>query len=192
MFNLSKTPEPLTDVTSIQFGVAWKTSAGHSKGIVGWAKKKIGADLDAFAVALSAGEAKGMCGFDDPDVFDDGSLISHGDSRTGRGSGDDESITAHLTKLPPYIDTVVLVVAAYKEGVTFDKVTGICMSLYDLGIGMTKISETRPNIDATGNAAVVAAVTRSGAGWTIREINQLGNARDRRALINLAKSHATS
>jgi stress response protein SCP2 len=190
MFSLTKNDTPLTGVTSIGVGAAWKTSAGHSKGIMRAIKRTIGTDLDLFAVAFSLGHPKGLCGFDDTDVFDDMSLFSHGDSRTGKASGDDEYITAHLTRMPPYIDAVVFIVAAYKEGVTFDKISAVTMNLYDISSGSTQISQARPDITGTGNAAVIATVTR-GNPWQIREINAMGNARDRRSLIALASQYSS-
>lgn len=189
MFSLTKTDTPLAGVTSLGVGAGWKTSAGNSKGLMRAIKRAIGTDLDLFGIAFSDGDAKGLCGFDDPDVFEDGSLFSHGDSRTGKASGDDEYITAHLTRLPAYIDAVVFVVAAYKEGVTFDKISAVTLKLYDLSSGSTQISEARPSITGTGNAAVIATVKR-GDPWQVREINVMGNARDRRSLISLASQYA--
>jgi stress response protein SCP2 len=188
MFSLTKTETPLAGIASLGVGAGWKTSAGNSKGLLRAIKRAIGTDLDLFAVAFSNGDAKGLCGFDDPDVFEDGSLFSHGDSRTGKASGDDEYITAHLTKLPAYIDAVVFVVAAYKEGVTFDKISSVTLKLYDLS-SSAQISESRPSITGTGNATVIAAVKR-GDPWQVREINVMGNARDRRSLISLASTYA--
>jgi tellurium resistance protein TerZ len=191
MLNMIKDqPETLGTVTHLGVGAAWKTSGGGQKGLFGRLRKMVGTDLDLCAVALSGGSAKRMCWFDNQDAFDDGTLRSDGDSRTGKSSGDDEFIRADLERIPASIDTLVFIVSAYKEGVSFDNVEGITLNVYDLSSGQVKIGDFMPDIDAQGNAAVVAKATRSyGAGWSVTVINELGNARSRQQLLDLAKRY---
>lgn len=191
MLNLSKdTPAPLT-ATRLGIGAAWKTSGGGRKGLGGLIRRHVGADLDLAAVALAGGAPKRMCWFDNRDAFDDGSLTIDGDSRTGRGPGDDEFIRVDLTTIPQEIDTIVFLVSAYKEGVTFDNVEGITLSVYDMDNGQQRIGGYMPDIDSRGNAAVILRAVRTpGGGWGMTLINQLGNARTRAQLLDLARTHA--
>jgi stress response protein SCP2 len=191
MLNLAKNQtETLTSITHLGVGVAWKTSGGGQKGLLGRFKRAVGTDLDLCAIALSDGHPKRICWFDNQDAFDDGTLTSDGDSRTGRSSGDDEYIRANLARIPTSIDTIVFIVSAYKDGVSFDNVEGITLNVYDNSQGQTKIGEYMPDIDSRGNAAVIVKAQREGDTWSITTINELGNARSRQQLLDLAKRHA--
>lgn len=191
MLNLRKdTPETLYGITHLGVSAAWKTSGGGQKGILGRLKRAVGTDLDLACVALSAGSPKRMCWFDNQDAFDDGSLRSDGDSRTGRASGDDEFIRADLGRIPASIDTLVFIVSAFKDGVTFANVEGISLNLYDCSRGQTRIGEFMPDIDSRDNASVVAKVVRGEAGWALTVVNEMGSARSRQGLLDLAKQYA--
>jgi stress response protein SCP2 len=191
VLNLHKNqPETLGTITQLGIGAAWKTSGGGQKGLLGRLKRAIGTDLDLCAVALANGAPKRMCWFDNTDAFDDGSLRSDGDSRTGRASGDDEFIRADLDRIPTSVDTLVFIVSAFKEGVTFANVEGVSLNLYDLAHGQTRIGEFMPDIDSRDNASVVAKAQRSAGGWTLTVINEMGTARTRQQLLDLAKRYA--
>lgn len=190
MLSMTKDVEILQAVTSVGVGAAWKTSGGGQKGLLGRLKKAIGTDLDLVAVAMSDGSPKRICWFDNQDAFDDGSLASHGDSRTGKGAGDDEFIQANLDRIPQGIDSIVFIVVAYKEGVTFDKVEGITLNVYDMSHGQIKIGDYMPDIDSRGNATVIAKVVRQGLGWGLQIVNEMGNARSRNQLLELAKRYS--
>lgn len=191
MLNLQKNQsEALAGITRLGIGAAWKTSGGGQKGLLGRLKRAVGTDLDLCAVALASGAPKRMCWFDNQDAFDDGSLRSDGDSRTGRASGDDEFIRADLDRIPASIDTLVFIVSAFKQGVTFANVEGITLNLYDLARGQNRIGEFMPDIDSRDNASVVAKAQRTGAGWTLTVINEMGTARTREQLLDLAKRYA--
>lgn len=191
MLNMLKgQSEQLVNVSQLGVGAAWKTSGGGQKGLLGRFRKAVGTDLDLAAVAFSGGAPKRMCWFDNQDAFDNGSLVTYGDSRSGKSDGDDEFIKADLTSLPASIDTVVFIVSAYKEGVSFDNVEGITLNVYDMGAGQKKIGDFMPDIDSRGNAAVVAKVKRNELGvWYVDVINEIGNARSRNALLDLAKRY---
>lgn len=193
MLNMLKgQPEQLINVSQLGVGAAWKTSGGGQKGFMGRFKRAVGTDLDLAAVAFSSGAPKRMCWFDNEDAFDDGSLVTSGDNRNGKSDGDDEFIKADLLSVPASIDTIVFIVSAYKEGVSFNNVEGITLNVYDMsaGQGQKKIGEFMPDIDSRGNAAVVAKVKRGDLGsWDVEVINEIGNARSRNALLDLAKRY---
>lgn len=188
MLSLKKSaPELLTGITVLRAGVAWNTSGGGRKGLLGKVKKMRGTDLDLACIALSEGRPVRMAWFDNPDPFEDGSLVTSGDNTSGKGSGDDETVTARLDAIPASVDTLVFVVSAYKEGVSFSNVEGITLNLYD---NDRKIGTYWPDIDARGNACVMARARRTGETWSIEIINELGSARSRDALLQLAKRSA--
>jgi stress response protein SCP2 len=192
MLNMRKNVvNDIANVAVLGAGAAWKTSGGGQKGLLGRLRRAVGTDLDLAAVALSDGHPKRICWFDNQDSFDDGTLISYGDSRTGKADGDDEFIKADLNNLPESIDAVVFIVSAFKEGVSFNNIEGVTMNLYDMSAGGNrKIGEFMPDIDSRNNAAVLAVAKRTEFTWTIQAINEMGNARSRQALLDLAKRYA--
>ena len=191
MLSLKKNqPEGLTGVAVLQAGVAWKTSGGGQKGLMGRFRRAVGTDLDLVAVALEEGRPKRICWFDNEDAFDNGSLITLGDNRTGKGDGDDETLVARLNELPSSIDTLVFLVSAFKPGVSFSNVEGITLNVYDGGPGGRKLGEYMPDIDSRNNACVMARATRTGSEWTITIVNEMGQASSRDQLLQLAKQYA--
>ncbi|WP_158708789.1 TerD family protein [Streptomyces sp. NRRL S-920] len=183
-------PEALTGIAVLQAGVAWKTSGGGQKGWRGKLKRAQGTDLDLACVALSEGRAVRMCWFDNEDAFDNGSLVTTGDNTSGKGDGDDETVIARLDQVPPGIDALVFIVSAYKEGVSFSNVEGITLNVYDGGPGGKLLGQYWPDIDSRNNACVMAKARRGADGWTIEVVNEMGNARSRDALLQLAKQYA--
>jgi stress response protein SCP2 len=191
MLNLRKDiAEPLTGVSVLQAGVAWKTSGGGRKGLLGRLKREVGTDLDLVAVAFSDGEPVRMCWFDNTDAFDNGSLVSLGDNRTGKGDGDDETIVARLNDVPAGIDSIVFIVCAYKEGVNFSNVEGITLNVYDGGPGGKQLGSYWPRIDSRHTACVMAKATRGESAWSIEIVNEMGHGQSREALLQLAGRYA--
>ncbi|MET9081398.1 TerD family protein [Streptomyces sp. NPDC004237] len=191
MLNMTKgQSEALAGISILRVGVAWKTSGGGQKGLMGRFRRAVGSDLDLAAVALEQGRPKRMCWFDNQDAFDNGSLITLGDNRTGRAAGDDETIVARLNELPASIDTLVFIVSAFKDDVSFATVEGITLNVYDGGPGGQKLGEYMPDIDTYNNACVMAKATRTGSGWSIDVVNEMGQARSREQLLQLAKQYA--
>lgn len=191
MLNMMKDQaEALTGVTVLQVGVAWKTSGGGQKGFMGRLRRAVGTDLDLAAVALETGRPKRLCWFDNEDAFDNGSLITLGDNRTGKGGGDDETIIARLDQLPASIDTLVFIVSAFKQGVSFANVEGITLNVYDATAGARKVGEYMPDIDSRNNACVMAKAQRGPGGWAITVVNEMGQAGTRDQLLQLAKQYA--
>lgn len=198
MLNMIKDkPEDLTGITNLRVGVAWKTSGGGRKGLGGMLKRAVGTDLDLACIALAGGEPKRICWFDNLDAFDNGSLISGGDNRTGRAAGDDETITAHLARIPAQIDCLVFIVSAFKKGVSFsDKkgvsfsdVEGITLNVYDGDTGQL-LGSDMPTITAAGNACVVAKATRRGDAWGIVVAAEMATASTKDQLLQLGQRHA--
>lgn len=173
-------------VSSLQMGAGWQTSQG--KKVLGFRRAK-SVDLDLDAIALENGVPKRICWFNNEDAFEDGSLVSLGDNQTGKGKGDDETIVASLDRIPRNIDTIVFIVAAYKEGVTFSDVEGIDLNVYN-GANGNKLGSFMVDISSRHNAIVACKATRGSDGWEITVVNETGNARSRDQLLLLAKQYA--
>lgn len=183
--------EDLGTVTKLRVGLAWDTSGGGRKGLLGAMKRRIGTDLDLAAVALADGEPVRLAWFDSLDPFGNGSLVHLGDNRSGKGDGDDEEMEADLDKIHASIDAIVFIASAFKPNVSFSDVANITMRTYDLTNGRAEnIGEFWPRLDASQNACVMAAVHRTGNGWSVKVINEMGNARDRNGMLRLAGAHA--
>lgn len=183
--------ESLGNVTKLRVGLAWDTSGGGRKGVWGKIKRHVGSDLDLAAVAIADGEPVRLAWFDSLDPFGNGSLVHLGDNRSGKGDGDDEELEADLEKIHPSIDAIVFIVTAYKEGVSFADIANITMRTYDLTSGRAEnIGEFWPRLDARENACVMAAVHRTASGWSVKVVNEMGNARDRGGMLRLAGQHA--
>lgn len=180
--------EDLLEVQSIRVGVSWKTSGGGKKGLVGWAKKRLGTDLDLCAVALSEGSPKRMAWFDDTDPFDNGSLRTLGDNRTGKGSGDDESVIADLYRMHQSIDGVVFIVSAFKDGVSFTNVSGVTVTVYDDATGI-ELGSFMPDIDSTRSAIVACKAVRRATGWGVAQVNEMETASTRDQLLQVARKY---
>ncbi|MFI6248989.1 hypothetical protein [Streptomyces sp. NPDC051016] len=88
------------------------------------------------------------------------------------------------------MDTLVFIVSAFKDGVSFANVEGITLNVYDGGPGGQKLGEHMPDIDSYNNACVTAKATRTGTGWNINVVNEMGQARSRDQLLQLAKQYA--
>lgn len=191
MLNMLKNQsETLTGVSVLQVGVAWKTSGGGRKGLGGFIKRQIGTDLDLACIALAGSDPKRICWFDNLDAFDNGSLLSGGDNRTGKAAGDDETITARLDEIPAQIDTLVFVVSAFKKGVSFSNVEGITLNVYDGGPGGRLLGSDMPTIRPSGNACVVARARRQPSGWEITVVNEMDNASSKDQLLQVGQRYA--
>lgn len=182
--------ETLTGVTTLRVGVAWKTSGGGRKGFGGMLKRAVGTDLDLACVALAAGDPKRICWFDNLDAFDNGSLMSGGDNRTGKAAGDDETITAQFDRMPAQIDTLVFIVSAFKKGVSFSNVEGITLNVYDGGPGGQQLGSDMPSISARGNACIVCKAVRVNGEWQIAVVNEMANASTKDQLLQVGQQYA--
>lgn len=181
-------------VLKLYVGVGWDTSSGGKKGFLGKLKRAQGTDLDVCAVVFDAQKTPiRMAWFDNLNVFD-GAITLSGDNTTGKGDGDDESIVADLSKLPRGMGTIVFIVSAYKEGVTFSKVENVTCRLVDQtnGGGGEALGEFYPPIDSTQSAIVLAKVQRQAdQTWQLTPVNEMGSGKSKDQLMRLAASYVS-
>lgn len=191
MITLSKQdgPAELTGITNMAVGASWDPSAGVSGGALGWAKRKRGVDLDLIAVLMQGSDPVRMAGLDSLDPLGNGSVIHSGDAQTGAGSGDDETVHLQFANIPPAVDSVVFIAAAFKKGSSFEKANNISFKVYDSsGGGTTQVADIWPSLLRTDNANAVARAFRTGGNWQLEVLNRKGKIKqgDKQALLRFA------
>lgn len=111
-FSLSKANPGLSQLV---IGLGWDAK----ETITGLFSKAQPFDCDAAAIALSDGKLKrksdmvyygNLC-------HPSGAIVHAGDNITGDGDGDDEQIILDFDKLPPHLNSIVLVVNIYEAAV---------------------------------------------------------------------------
>lgn len=182
-------PAPLANdgvpVTSVAFGFGWDVSGGGKKGLMGRLNRFKGVDLDASLIALDAtGTAIGVAWYDNPRPLG-GAMVHLGDNTTGRGDGDDETITADLERLPEEVEMLVCTLSSFK-GASFEKVNNATFNIYDANQGNALIGQTFLPVQSHETGAIMATVRRSAGGWTVRKHNIFGPGNTWQHLVRLA------
>ncbi|GGP77609.1 MULTISPECIES: TerD family protein [Streptomyces] len=184
-------PADLDGVTHLSIGVSWDPTAGSSGGVVGLLRRKSGTDLDLIAVAMQGGDPVRLAGLDSLDPMGNGSLVHSGDNQTGRGDGDDETVTVEFARIPDQITSVVFVAAAFKKGSSFQKARNISFKVYDAtGGSAQQVADIWPSLLSQDNGCAVAKAMRVGNSWKLEVINVTGKIKqgDEHALMRFAIS----
>ncbi|PKV83429.1 TerD family protein [Streptomyces sp. TLI_146] len=184
-------PADLDGVTHLSIGVSWDPTAGSSGGVVGLLRRKSGTDLDLIAVAMQGGDPVRLAGLDSLDPMGNGSLVHSGDNQTGRGDGDDETVTVEFARIPEQITSVVFVAAAFKKGSSFQKARNISFKVYDAtGGSAQQVADIWPSLLTQDNGCAVAKAMRVGNSWKLEVINVTGKIKqgDEHALMRFAIS----
>ncbi|NUS11862.1 MAG: stress protein [Streptomyces sp.] len=193
MITLKKDDEPadLGGVTHLSIGVSWDPTAGSSGGLMGKIRQKTGTDLDLIAIAMAGTEPVRLAGLDSLDPFGNGSLVHSGDNQTGRGDGDDETVTVALDKVPDSVTSIVFVAAAYKKRSAFQNARNVSFKVYDAtGGSAQQVADIWPSLLTTDNGCAVAKAIREGSVWKLQVINETGKIKqgDEQALMRFAMS----
>jgi stress response protein SCP2 len=184
-------PADLGGVTHLTIGVSWDPTAGSSGGVMGKIRQKTGTDLDLIAIALQGAEPVRLAGLDSLDPMGNGALVHSGDNQTGRGDGDDETVTVVFDRIPSNITSIVFVAAAYKKRSAFQNARNISIKVYDGTGGSTQqVADIWPSLVTTDNGCAVAKAIRDGAVWKLQVINETGKIKqgDEQALMRFAMS----
>ncbi|MEV5610283.1 TerD family protein [Streptomyces sp. NPDC052225] len=184
-------PADLDGVTHLSIGVSWDPTSGSSGGVLGSLRRKQGTDLDLIAIAMAGGDPVRLAGLDSLDPMGNGSLVHSGDNQTGKGEGDDETVTVEFSRIPPNITSVVFIAAAYKKGSSFTKARNISFKVYDATGGSTQqVADIWPSLLSADNGCAVAKAMRVGASWKLEVINTTGKIKqgDEHALMRFAAS----
>ncbi|MFF4395055.1 TerD family protein [Streptomyces sp. NPDC001480] len=184
-------PADLDGVTHLSIGVSWDPTGGASGGIMGALRRKTGTDLDLIAIAMQGADPVRLAGLDSLDPMGNGSLVHSGDNQTGRGDGDDETVTVEFARIPGNITSIVFVAAAFKKGSSFQKARNISFKVYDATGGSSQqVADIWPSLLTQDNGCAVAKAMRVGAAWKLEVINVTGKIKqgDEHALMRFAIS----
>lgn len=181
-------PADLDGVTHLSIGVSWDPTVGSSGGLMGKLKQKKGTDLDLIAIAMQGADPVRLAGLD---PLGNGSLLHSGDNQTGKGEGDDETVTVDFAKVPSNVTAIVFVAAAYKKGSSFQNARNVSIKVYDATGGSSQqVADIWPSLLTSDNGCAVAKAMRVGAGWKLQVINETGKIKqgDEHALMRFAIS----
>ncbi|MEU2736605.1 TerD family protein [Streptomyces sp. NPDC059340] len=184
-------PADLDGVTHLSIGVSWDPTAGSSGGVMGVLRRKTGTDLDLIAIAMQGTDPVRLAGLDSLDPMGNGSLVHSGDNQTGRGEGDDETLTVEFARIPSNITTIVFIAAAFKKGSSFQKARNISFKVYDATGGTTQqVADIWPSLLTQDNGCAVAKAVRVDGSWKLEVINVTGKIKqgDEHALMRFAVS----
>ncbi|QIY71039.1 TerD family protein [Streptomyces sp. RLB1-33] len=184
-------PADLDGVTHLSIGVSWDPTAGSSGGVMGALRRKTGTDLDLIAIAMQGTDPVRLAGLDSLDPMGNGSLVHSGDNQTGRGEGDDETLTVEFARIPSNITTIVFIAAAFKKGSSFQKARNISFKVYDATGGTTQqVADIWPSLLTQDNGCAVAKAVRVDGSWKLEVINVTGKIKqgDEHALMRFAVS----
>ncbi|MEK0099160.1 TerD family protein [Streptomyces sp. NPDC056002] len=185
-------PADLDGVTHLSIGVSWDPTAGSSGGLMGKLRRNVGTDLDLIAIALQGADPVRLAGLDSLDPLGNGSLVHSGDNQTGRGDGDDETVTVEFGRIPTNITSIVFVAAAYKKSSSFQKARNISFKVYDATGGSSQqVADIWPSLLTNDNGCRVAKAIRVGGSWKLEVLNETGKIKqgDERALMRFAVSN---
>ncbi|PSM42615.1 stress protein [Streptomyces dioscori] len=184
-------PADLDGVTHLSIGVSWDPTVGASGGLIGKLRQKTGTDLDLIAIAMQGSDPVRLAGLDSLDPLGNGSLVHTGDNQTGKGAGDDETVTVEFARVPTNITSIVFVAAAYKKSSSFQKARNISFKVYDASGGSTQqVADIWPSLLSNDNGCAVAKAIRVGGAWKLQVINETGKIKqgDEQALMRFAAS----
>lgn len=179
-------------VQKVYVGVSWDSDSGGKKGLLGKWNKLKGTDLDLIGVVLTDGSPVRLSWGDTQSLFD-GAIVHSTDNTTGKGDGDDEWMRVSLDDFPSELDNpaIVIMVSAYKEGVTFSNVSNVTVSLKDDQSGEV-LKKFYPPIDSSQNCIIVAKLFKEASEWKAVPITKMDSARSRNELLAVARRHAHS
>src|SRR5688572_13529237 len=171
-------PADLNGVAKLAVGASWDTTGGAEGGLVGWAKRKRGTDLDLIAVLMQGQDPVRLAGLDSLDPLQNGSVVHSGDNQTGHGAGDDETVRVSFATVPKAVDSIVFVAAAFKKGSSFEKAANVSFKVYDgTGGSESQVADIWPSLLGTDNANAVCKATRVGDAWQLEVLNVKGKVR---------------
>ncbi len=184
-------PADLDGVTHLSIGVSWDPTVGSSGGLMGKLRQKKGTDLDLIAIAMQGADPVRLAGLDSLDPLGNGSLVHSGDNQTGKGDGDDETVTVDFARVPTNITSIVFIAAAYKKGSSFQSARNISFKVYDATGGSSQqVADIWPSLLSNDNGCAVAKAIRVGGSWKLEVINETGKIKQgtEQALMRFAVS----
>lgn len=182
---------PMGGVKTLAVGASWDTTAGTSGGLFGAVRKYVGTDLDAIAILMSGRNPVRFAGLDVLDPCKNGSVTHSGDNQTGKGEGDDETITVNFRDVPGNVDGILFVATAFKKRTSFENAANISFKVYTQGEdenALELVADVWPSLLGNHNAVGVAKASRVDDMWTIKVVDKPGTITqgDRDSLLRFA------
>lgn len=140
---------------------------------------------------MQGAEPVRLAGLDSLDPLGNRALVHSGDNQTGRGDGDDETVTVEFAGVPRNVTSIVFVAAAFKKGSSFQKARNISFKVYDASGGSAQqVADIWPSLLTQDNGCAVAKAVRVGDSWKLEVINVTGKIKqgDEHALMRFAVS----
>lgn len=156
------TGEPLT---RMRMGVGWDHHP--TAGAIGTGAPEI--DLDASAIQFGGGQAFDFAFYNNLTTRD-GSVVHQGDNKSGRGTGDDETITVDLTQVHRQIESIVFLVSSY-QGHSLEWVANAYCRLVD-DRDDTELARFTLSLGVPETGLAMATIRRDGDGWVLRAIGR--------------------
>lgn len=149
-------------LTRLRLGLGWDKVP--TAGAIGTGAPDI--DLDASALQFMGEQLFDLAFYNNLSTRD-GSTVHLGDNKTGRGDGDDETVTVDLAKVYAKVGTIVLLVSSYQgHSLTWvDRAYVRLLDEHEVELARFRITA---GVDETG--LVMAALVRSGEQWVLRAI----------------------
>lgn len=149
-------------LTRVQMSVGWEHT--HTGGFAGSGAAPI--DLDAAAVQFAGGAFFDIAFFNNL-ATRDGSTTHLGDNTSGKGEGDDETISIDLARVYAGVDTILFLVTSY-QGHSLEYVrNAYCRLVDDAG---TEVARFTITLGVRETGLVMAKLVRSGDGWSLHAI----------------------
>jgi tellurium resistance protein TerZ len=182
-------PAEMAGIQKLELGASWDTTGGGHSGLLGRLSRKIGTDLDLIAVLMNGQDPVRFAGIDQLNPLGDHSVVHSGDNQTGRGDGDDETLTLELDRISPNVTAIVFVAVAFKHGSSLDRAANVSFKVYD-STGGTKqqVADIWPSLLTKDNACAVAKAERVDGVWQLTVLNVTGKVTqgDRQSLMRFA------
>ncbi|WP_099908296.1 TerD family protein [Streptomyces sp. TLI_171] len=170
--SLEKAGRPFLD--AVRMGLGWEP-AGHGRNI----------DLDASVIAFDAQRSKiDTAWFMKLSLFN-GAIAHSGDNLTGKGGGDDESITVHLGGLPPEVCGLVFVVNSF-SGQKFTDVKNAYCRLVDAAGGEELVRFDLTHAEARTGVAMCKLVRQFSGEWVMTALGEYVDAKTARSMVKPA------
>ena len=163
--NLSKEAPGLSQLT---IGLGWDVRTTDGAAF----------DIDSSAFLL---KADGKVRSDSDFIFynnlksADGSIVHSGDNRTGEGSGDDETVSVDLAKVPAEVDRIAVCVTihdAESRRQNFGQVQKAFVRCVNAATGAEVARYDLSEDSSTETAMVFGELYRNGSDWKFRAVGQ--------------------
>jgi len=180
-------PQHVRGVRSLSYRRSFDMRKGDRAGLpgnaltlklgLGWEAER-GCDLDASCISLDMqGNNIGCVYYQD---LSDPGILHSGDNLTGRGRGDDEIITVHLTQLDSRVCQLVFLVTIYSNARSFSNVYDAYIRLM-AGPQMKELAYFPLSPDeggkVRGTCLVFARLYQTNYGWQFEALGEEANAR---------------